>query len=165
MKALLVVPLLAVTVHAQPSAPYHKQAGKIVKILKREGAKPDREAIALTLKAIDINLKKYFPKGPFTRHDWYAIAMAESRWDANCLGTSGERSVWQIMPYYAKGKNLKDPFISTEIAFKIMLAKYRQFPNKRLAIIAYNGLTRRNGVIRDGYYIYVMRQKARIQNV
>lgn len=164
MKTLLLI-LTTSLAFAAPVAPYHQRADKIVHILKREGAKPDREAIALTLKAIDINIKKYFPKGPFTAKDFQAIAMAESRWDANCLGTSGERSMWQIMPYYAKGKNLKDPFISTEIAFRIMLSKYRQFPNKRLAIIAYNGLTRRNGVVRDGYYVYVMKQKARISNV
>lgn len=159
MKSLLIISLLAITASAQTMAPYHQQADKIVAILKREGAKPDREAIALTLKAIDINLKKYFPKGPFTRHDWYAIAMAESRFDPKCKGPAGDTGIFQVLGSVA------DINRNTEDAFRVMLSKYRQFPDKRLAIIAYNGLIRRNGVVRDTYYIYVMKQKARIQNV
>lgn len=165
MKSLLLVTLIALPCFGASKAPYHQKADKIACILKREGARPNREAIALTLKAIDINLKKYFPQGPFTSHDFMAIAMLESRFNPKCVGTSGERGIFQIMPTWYKGKNAIKPHINTELAFKIMRSKYKQFPDKRLATIAYNGLIRRNGVVRDVYYRAVLKQKARIQHV
>lgn len=167
MKALILLPLLAFPCFGASKAPYHQKADKIVHILKREGARPNREAIALTLKAIDVNLKRYFPKGPFNATDWYAIGMLESRFDPTCVGSvAGERGIFQIRPEYHKGNDLHKIPVNTELAFKIMRSKLREHHgDKRKAIVGFNGYRVRNGKLLDGYYLAFQKQRKRVQHV
>lgn len=160
MKAILLL-FLATGASAQEPAPYHHRADKIVNILRKEGAKPDREAIVMTLKAIDKNMKRY-PKIGLSRHDWYAIAMAESRFNHRCKkGAAGDTGIFQVLG------SVPDIERNTSDAFRVMWSKWKKFPNRREAIIAYNGYIRdkRTGRVRDRYYRYVMKQRERIKNV
>jgi hypothetical protein len=161
LKPLLIVTLAALPCFgATPVAPYHQKADKIVHILKREGARPNREAIAMTLKAIDVNLKRYFPHGEFSREDWIAIAMQESRFDPACRGTNSDTGIFQVLGSVPEIKK------NTEDAFRVMLSKFKEHHHdKRKAIVAYNGYRVRNGKLVDVYYRAVMKQRRRIANV
>lgn len=159
MKPLVIVTLLALPCFGVQKAPYHVRADKIVHILKREGARPNREAIALTLKAIDVNLKRY-PKMTLTRQDWYAIAMQESRFDPKCKGPAGDTGIFQVIGSVSEvNRNTSD-------AFRVMWSKFKEHHHdKRRAIIGYNGYIVRRGHLVDTYWLAVNRQKARIKNV
>jgi hypothetical protein len=138
------------------------RAVKIHKLLVREGSKVSVQEIRDVLDAIDVNLKTFFPHGPFTKEDFISIAMTESRFDKRCVGTSGERGVFQVMPGYHHAGNLSDTRTNTRLAFLILRQKLKEHKDRRKAIIAYNGYLVRNGRLRDTYWLAVLKQKQRI---
>lgn len=97
-----------------------------------------------TILAIDKYLPKYFPEGPFNRYDLIALAMTESNFYQYCIGTSGEKGIFQIMPESCRNfgayKNEFDIEVNTQMALFILKQKYDHFKDYKKAIIAYNGV-------------------------
>lgn len=117
--------------------------------------------IRAVLHEIDRDLPRYFPHGPFTREDFISLAMTESAFNKHCMGTSGERGVFQVMPSYY-GNRPDSIRINTELAFRVLKGKYREHPDRRRAIIAYNGYLVRRGRLLDGYWVRFNRHRARV---
>lgn len=139
-----------------------QRAERIHRLLMREHSKVTVRDITQVLNEVDRNLSQVFPQGPFTKEDFISLAMTESRFNGKCVGSSGERGVFQVMPGYHHRGDLASVKVNTRLAFLILKAKYREHHDRRKAIIAYNGYVVHNGVLRDVYWIAFLRQKARI---
>lgn len=140
-------------------------AQRIHRILVREGSKVPVTDIKWVLDEIDRNLALFFPRGPFTKSDLIAIAMTESRFNRHCVGTSGERGVFQVMPGYHHAGDLSAIPLNTRLAFLILRQKLKEHKDKRRAIIAYNGFKIYRGKLRDSYWIAVNKQRQRIKDL
>lgn len=147
--------------HASAQKPdaAHVRAMQIAKVLKREGANPNPHVIAETIREIDKNRKVFFPHGPFTREDFIAIAMTESRFNPRCRGAAGDTGIFQVIG------STPDIKRNTRDAFRVMASKYREHHDRRKAIIGYNGYIVHNGKLRDTYWLAFLKQKSRIARV
>jgi hypothetical protein len=134
--------------------------GQVALALRHEGSAADGRVVAVVLANINRELPRYFPKGPFTAADIVAIGMVETRFNPRSIGTSGERGVFQVMPYYGKGRNLAELSLNTRLCLKILAGKYREHPDRRRAVIAYNGYIVRHGKLRENYWRLFCRQRA-----
>lgn len=142
------------------------RAHQIARVLKREGARPNVAIIAKTIREIDRNIPKYFPKGPFTREDFIAIAMTESRFNKHCVGSSGEKGIFQVMPMHWTKGNPSDVAVNTQLAFQVMSGKlHEHHGDKRKAVIGFNGYVVRNGKLIDRYWLAFLKQRNRMANV
>ena len=143
---------------------YYKQAANLNDILFREGV-PVRMQVAIkVLREIDKQLPKYYPKGPFTRNDFIALAWVESEFRQYEIGTHREKGLFQIMPNefheFDITKNYYDVDINTDMAFKVLTEKYKHHKDYKLAIMAYNGLVRnRNVKYSEKYWRAFQRRK------
>jgi hypothetical protein len=144
------------------SASNHDRAVRLQRILKREHSRVSAGEIESVLDQIDVNLRRYFPHGPFTKEDFVSLAMTESRFDRRCVGTSGERGVFQVMPEYHHAGDLASTRVNTRMAFLILRQKYREHHDRRRAIIAYNGYVVHNGRLRDAYWMAFIKQRNRV---
>lgn len=143
---------------------YYKRAVRLYEVVHGEYPKTKVriDDIIAMQREIDRNLPKYFPHGPFTREDFISLAMNESRLDKHDLGSSGEKGVFQIRPEYHHKGDLATMKVNTEMAMKVLRDKYREHPDYRKAIIAYNGYVVHNGHLLDGYWVRFQVQKARV---
>jgi hypothetical protein len=119
-------------------------AKRIVKYYRSVGIKVHTEVVEATIKAIDHYLPKYFPNGPFTKHDFIALAMAESDFHQYEVGASGEQGIFQIMKMHISEK-VENPFgirTNTRLAMLVLREKYRKHQDYKKAIIAYNGVVK-----------------------
>lgn len=127
---------------------YYEEAEVLNGYLYEEDVKTDIKTIKETLESIDKLLPHYFPNGPFTRNDFVSIAMLESNFDKYCVGTHGEKGIFQIMPdefkesRVYKNKSKYEVFTNTDICMRVLSYKYGQFPDYKLAVIAYNGVVK-----------------------
>ena len=123
---------------------YYKEAAMLNDLLFREGTPVHMNVVVPMLKEIDKNLAKYYPNGPFTRNDFIALAWIESAFNQYEGGTKGERGIFQIMPDefhdFNIHKNYYDVNVNTRMAFRVLDGKYKQYPDYKKAIMAYNGL-------------------------
>lgn len=136
---------------------YTEEANAIKGLLSQKGLKADIRVIVKTLKAIDKNVAKYYPNGPFTRNDFIALAWLESAFHQHEVGTYGEYGLFQIMPsefeaYKVKG-NFFDIDLNTKMAFRVMNGKYVEQHDRKKAIQAYNGIVKlKNGKWSEKYW-------------
>jgi len=105
-------------------AKYLEQAIALKHLLVSKHIVANTRVIVKTLKAIDRNLPKFFPNGPFTRNDFIALAWLESGFTQYEEGTRGDRGLFQIMPdefvsCHVK-KNFYDIDINTKMAFRVL---------------------------------------------
>lgn len=123
---------------------YVDRASKIVDYYYRQNKAVRFSVVKKTLEAIDYYLPHYFPDGPFTNKDFIAMAMVESSFEQYLVGTSGEKGIFQIMEDMSNSmgvkKNQFDIETNTELGMYVLSEKYKQFPDYRKAIIAYNGV-------------------------
>jgi hypothetical protein len=125
---------------------YYKEAALLNDLLFREGLPVHVHVVVDMLKAIDKNMAKYYPDGPFTRNDFIALAWIESAFHQYEGGTHGERGIFQIMPDefgdFNIHKNYYDVNVNTKMAFRVLDGKYKHYKDYKKAIMAYNGLVR-----------------------
>ena len=123
---------------------YYKEAALLNDLLFREGLPVHVHVVVDMLKAIDKNIAKYYPDGPFTRNDFIALGWIESGFHQYEGGTKGERGIFQIMPDefgdFNIHKNYYDVNVNTHMAFRVLDGKYKKYPDYKKAIIAYNGV-------------------------
>lgn len=131
---------------------YYKQAAALNDLLFRENTPVHMTVVISMLKEIDKDLVQYYPNGPFTRTDFIALAWIESEFKQYEGGTHGERGIFQIMPDEFRDfdvhKNYYNVDVNTLMAFRVLQSKYKQYPDYKTAIMAYNGLVR----FKSGHY-------------
>jgi hypothetical protein len=130
----------------QTELEYYREAAILNDLLFRENTPVHMNVVITMLKEIDKNLIKYYPKGPFTRNDFIALAWVESEFKQFEGGSHGERGIFQIMPNEFQDfnihKNYYDVATNTHMAFRVLDGKYKRYPDYKKAIMAYNGLIR-----------------------
>ena len=136
---------------------YTKQASQIVDYYYRDGTCIRFQVAEEMIKAVDICLPQYFPKGPYTRKDFIALALTETpNLDQYAVGTSGERGLFQIMNNMCNAfgitANHFDIRVNTELAMLVLRDKFEEHKDYRKALIAYNGLVIKNGRLSDKYW-------------
>lgn len=135
---------------------YYREAERINDYYSRKGTMTRVVVIRDTLEAIDNYLPKYFPEGPYSRNDLIAMAMIESEFDQYLVGSHKEFGVFQIMPEACKDAGVKrnqfDIKVNTELALLVLSQKYAAHPDYRIAMIAYNGLVKKDGKLSQVYW-------------
>jgi hypothetical protein len=136
----------------QTELEYYKQASALNDLLFRENTPVHISIVISMLKEIDKNLIQFYPNGPFTRTDFIALAWLESEFKQYEGGTHGERGIFQIMPDEFRDfdihKNYYNVDVNTLMAFRVLQSKYKQYPDYKTAIMAYNGLIKH----KSGHY-------------
>ena len=135
---------------------YYREAERINDYYSRNNTMTRIVVIRETIQAIDNYLPKYFPDGTFTRNDLIAMAMVESGFDQYLMGSHKEYGIFQIMPEACKDANVHrnqfDIKVNTELALFVLAQKYTIHPDYETALIAYNGLVKKNGKISKIYW-------------
>jgi len=148
---------------------YYKEAALLNDLLFREGLPVHVHVVVDMLKAIDKNMAKYYPDGPFTRNDFIALGWIESGFHQYEGGTKGERGIFQIMPNefgdFNIHKNYYDVNVNTKMAFRVLNGKYKKYPDYKKAIIAYNGLVYHKGKLSQKYWKAFMKRKIAVDLV
>ena len=149
---------------------YYKEASMLNDLLFREGLPVHVRVVVDMLKAIDKNIDKYYPEGPFTRNDFIALAWIESGFHQYEVGTSGEKGIFQIMPDefkdYNVHKNYYNVNINTRMAFRVLDGKFKKYPDYKRAIMAYNGLVKnRHGKYSEKYWKAFQKRKIAVDLV
>lgn len=148
---------------------YYKQAAKLSDILFKEGTPVRMQVVVDMLKNINKNLLVYYPKGPFTRNDFIALAWTESEFRQFETGTHGERGMFQIMPGefsdFDIHKNYYDVDVNTRMAFRVLDGKYQRQCDYKRAIIAYNGLVYHKGKLSEKYWKAFLKRKIAVDLV
>lgn len=150
---------------------YAGQAVILSTLMEKEKTKVDKEVVIAMLKAIDVNMPKFFPNGPFTRNDFIAIAWLESSFRQFEDGTHGEKGLFQIMPdefesYYVNPKYFYGVNTNTKMAFRVLNGKYKIWHDYKKAIIAYNGVVRlKNGKWSEKYWKAFQKRKEKVDSV
>lgn len=67
-----------------------------------------------------------------------AVAKVESNLNPKALGSFGEIGLFQIMPYYAKGRNLWSLKTNIQVGIHILKACTKNTPSTPYAIVCYN---------------------------
>jgi len=123
---------------------YYEQAVILKGLLAERGLPVNVKVVVKLLKAIDRNIPKFFPNGPFTRNDFIALAWLESALHQHENGTHGEKGIFQIMPDEFRDYGITDNFydidINTKMCFRVLKGKYKRWHEYKKAIIAYNGV-------------------------
>lgn len=181
---LLAVPSLVSLGEEAPSVPrsyvdtntgdkdllYYQQALVLKKFLATQKIPATTKVIAKTLKAIDVNVAKYYPNGPFTRNDFIALAWLESAFHQYENGTHGEKGLFQIMPDEFAGwrvtQNFYDINVNTRMAFRVLNGKYVEWHDYKKAIQAYNGVIRlKNGKWSEKYWNAFSKRRAIVETL
>jgi hypothetical protein len=149
---------------------YEGQAIVLSQLLLKEKTKVNKEVVIQMLKAIDLNMPKFFPNGPFTRNDFIAMAWLESEFRQFEEGTSGEKGIFQIMPDEFEAYGVKKYFYgvntNTKMAFRVLSGKYQRWKDYKKAIIAYNGVVRlKNGKWSEKYWKAFLKRKEKVDSV
>ena len=148
---------------------YYKEAALLNDLLFREGLPVHVHVVVDMLKAIDKNMAKYYPEGPFTRNDFIALGWVESGFHQYEGGTKGERGIFQIMPDefhdFSVHKNYYDVNVNTRMAFRVLDGKYKKYPDYKKAIIAYNGLVYHKGKLSQKYWKAFQKRKIAVDMV
>lgn len=130
----------------QQELAYYKQAAVLNDLLFREGTPVHMNVVVQMLKEIDKNIAIYYPNGPFTRTDFIALGWIESEYRQFEEGTHGERGIFQIMPGEFQDLDIRKNYytvdVNTQMAFRVIDAKYQKYHDYKLAIMAYNGLVK-----------------------
>lgn len=126
-------------------AEYTRDASMLVDYCYRSGYTTRFHVIKTMLEAIDKYLPAYFPEGPYTKEDFIALALTEtSNFNQYCVGTSGEKGLFQIMPNMCKAKGIKknqfDIDVNTELSMFVLSEKFKKHQDYYKALIAYNGV-------------------------
>lgn len=155
---------------AEAELAYYKQASLLSDMLFREGIPVRLSVVVDLLKNIDLKLAAYFPDGPFRRNDLIAMAWLESEFRQFETGTHGERGIWQIMPGEFKDynihKNYFDVDLNTEMAFRVLNAKFKKHKEYKRSIMAYNGLVNfKNGKYSEKYWKAFEKRKVAVDLV
>lgn len=143
---------------------YYRQATVLRDLVKHPAS---IKVIVAMLKAIDLNVPKFFPNGPFTRNDFIAMAWLESTFHQYEEGTHGERGIFQIMPdefaAYRITKNFYNINVNTKMAFRVLSGKYSKWHDYKKAIIAYNGVVHlKNGKWSEKYWKAFYKRKVAV---
>ncbi len=143
---------------------YVEEAKAIKELLGKSGLKADARVIVKTLKAIDKNVAKFYPNGPFTRNDFIALAWLESAFHQHEVGTHGEYGIFQIMPSEFKAWKVKGNFFdintNTLMAFRVFNGKYEEQHDYKKTIQAYNGVVKlKNGKWSEKYWKAFQKRK------
>jgi Transglycosylase SLT domain len=136
---------------------YYQQAVTLKELLAKQNIPVTTEVVVKMLKAIDHDIPKFYPKGPFTRNDFIALAWLESAFHQYEKGTHGECGLFQIMPDefadWQVKKNFYNININTIMAFRVLNGKYVKWHDYKKAIQAYNGIIRlKNGKWSEKYW-------------
>jgi hypothetical protein len=147
---------------------YAGQAVILSNLLLKEKVHIDREVVTTMLKAIDANMPKFFPKGPFNRNDFIAIAWLESSFRQYEDGTHGEKGLFQIMPdefaeWHVNPKYFYGVNTNTKMGFRVLSGKYKRWHDYKKTIIAYNGVVRlKNGKWSEKYWKAFLKRKEKV---
>jgi len=157
-------------VELQTEVTYYKQAAALSDLLFKEGTPVNMKVVVAMLKEIDKDLIKFYPEGPFTRSDFIALAWLESEFKQYEGGTHGERGIFQIMPDEFRDFNIHKNYYSIDVntlmAFRVLQAKYRKYPDYKKAIMAYNGLVHfKNGHYSQKYWKSFEKRKIAVELV
>jgi hypothetical protein len=149
---------------------YYQQAVILKKFLATQKVPVTAKVVAKMLKAIDRNIAKFYPNGPFTRNDFIALAWLESEFHQYENGTHGERGLFQIMPDEFAGwgvtENFYDINVNTKMGFRVMNGKYVQWKDYKKAIQAYNGIVKlKNGRWSDKYWKAFSKRRAIVETL
>lgn len=135
---------------------YQTEANRITAYLYRSNVAVRTDVIIVTLKAVDKYLPKYFPKGPYQREDFIALALTESCYNPYLVGKAGEKGIFQIMEEASSDmgvtRNQFDIDTNTELAMFVLSQKFKKYPDYKKAIIAYNGIVFKKGKLIDQYW-------------
>jgi Transglycosylase SLT domain len=153
----------------QEELQYYKDATKLNDLLFREGLPVHMTVVVSMLKEIDKNLVKYYPKGPFTRNDFIALAWIESAFHQYEGGSKGEKGIFQIMPDefhdFKVHTNYYNIDVNTHMAFRVLKGKYDKHHDYKKSIIAYNGLIYHHGKLSQKYWKAFMKRKIAVDLV
>lgn len=131
---------------------YYKQAAALNDLLFKDGTPVHMNVVVSMLKEIDKNILVFYPHGPFTRNDFIALGWVESEFKQYEGGTHGERGIFQIMPCEFKDFDIRKNYyavdVNTQMAFRVLSAKYQKHHDYKTAIMAYNGLIK----FKSGHY-------------
>lgn len=149
---------------------YEGQAAILSELLLKEKVHVNHDVVIHMLKAIDLNMPKFFLNGPFTRNDFIAIAWLESSFRQYEDGTSGEKGLFQIMPdefaSWHVTKNFYNVNVNTKMGFRVLNGKYKKWHDYKKAIIAYNGVVRlKNGKWSEKYWKAFQKRKEKVDSV
>lgn len=180
MSSVLVVSLLVSTVSSAGSGQrsyvdssidselkYAQEANAIKELLVQSGIPTNIKVIEKMLKAIDHDIPKYFPNGPYTRNDFIALAWLESAFHQHEIGTHGERGLFQIMPDEFDDYRVKESFfdidVNTKMGFRVLDDKYKHWNDYKKGIQAYNGVIKlKNGKWSEKYWKQFEKRKVAV---
>lgn len=135
---------------------HYKVASKITDYYYRFNKPVRVKVVHDILDALEIYLPKYFPDGPYTTKDLLAMAMVESNFDQYLTGGDGEYGIFQILPASSRwmgvSKNQFNINVNTELALFVLKKKYEKHRDYKIALIAYNGIVKRNNQINEDYW-------------
>jgi len=149
---------------------YEGQAAVLHELLLKEKVHTDNDVVVAMLKAIDVNMPKFFPDGPFNHNDFIAMAWLESEFRQMEDGTHGEKGIFQIMPDEFKDWGVTKYFYgvntNTKMAFRVLNGKYKKWHDYKRSIIAYNGVVKlRNGKWSEKYWRAFQKRKMKVDLV
>jgi hypothetical protein len=96
---------------------------------------------------------------PFDLVDIIAIASMESSFCEKSTGKHGEKGIFQVLDSSSaleaigcEGMNPYDPRVNTRMGIHVLCGKYDKYRNRKLAIIAYNGIVPTSTGWNDKYW-------------
>lgn len=146
---------------------YVQEANAIKDLVAQKGIPVTTSVLIKLLKAIDRNVAKYYPNGPYTRNDFIALVWLESAFHQHEGGTHGERGLFQIMPDEFADWHIKENYfdidVNTRMGFRVLDAKYKKWNDYKKGIQAYNGVIKyKSGKWSEKYWKQFEKRKVAI---
>jgi len=138
---------------------YNNLAGSFVEYYADQKASASFIDIKTTIKLLNKIVPEYFKDNEFKVDDFLALAILESHFNKRCVGTRGERGMFQILDWKGALEEINDPLgdafdIGTNIRMSCLVLKHKYEERKTYkdSIIAYNGYIIQDGKVVEKYW-------------